>query len=321
MVIVLLRFRTVWGILMRRTAGKGAQTVAKWVWVTRPEYYEDAPGHDRADLEPGNGYVPEDWWTCHKDTRAGDLVILYRSSTRKDIAYLIKARSDAYRIDGHPDAEPGWDWGCDYEAMEKFAHPLSIAAMREDPVLREWGALRARFQRRVYRVPDEIWDGLLHRLHVDPGRIEQDSRRVDDLIRTEHEIESDLWAEHHRFARFGFDLEPLARQHWCSNGGRADLVFHDRRAQRIVVVELKRDLVGRNAAAQVLSYRASVTRDFPRRHPPLGLLIGRRIDSEAAGIVDHDEGLQFIGLDDLGVATTGLTHVTSRSRPGDIALT
>lgn len=291
--------------------------MAKWVWVTRPEYYEDASGQERAELEPGNGYTPENWWTCHKDTKTGDLVLLYRSQKRRDIAYLIKARSDAYRLSGHLDAEAGWDWGCDYEVMEKFSHPLPLSDMRADPVLSQWGAFRARFRRRAYAVPDDIWERLLYRLNVDVGRVEQESRRVDGLLRTEREIESELWADPGRFARFGFDLRPLARQHWCSNGGCADLVFYDRRSRRTVVVELKRDLVGRNAAGQVLSYRASMASDFPRGGDAMGLLVGRRIDGEAKGIVGADGLLQFIALDQLGVDPTRLDPLPPKRPTAD----
>lgn len=74
--------------------------MTNWLWVTRPEYYEDDDGNDRADLEPGGGYVPDDWWTCSKHTKFGDLVLLYRSRKRKDIAYLIKTKSDAYPLTG-----------------------------------------------------------------------------------------------------------------------------------------------------------------------------------------------------------------------------
>jgi hypothetical protein len=62
-----------------------------WLWVTRPEYYLDELGNDRDDLDPESGIDPESapdcsgWWTCHKNTKIGDLIHLYRSRLKKDI--------------------------------------------------------------------------------------------------------------------------------------------------------------------------------------------------------------------------------------------
>ena len=67
----------------------------RWLWVTGPDYYLDEDGHDRRDLEPDVGFVPDGWWTCAPQTRAGDLVLLYRSKVRKDVSHLLVARSDA----------------------------------------------------------------------------------------------------------------------------------------------------------------------------------------------------------------------------------
>jgi hypothetical protein len=87
----------------KNLGGESAATMKKtlsernyWVWITKPEYYLDQDGRDSGALQPS---ADEDtgrgWWTCHKDTRAGDLVLLYRTRPKSDIAYLIEAKSDA----------------------------------------------------------------------------------------------------------------------------------------------------------------------------------------------------------------------------------
>ena len=95
-------------------------------------------------------------------------------------------------------------------------------------------------------------------------------------------------------------LELRAKQHPFPRGGRADLGFYDRAQRCFVVVELKRDLVGRIAAAQLLSYRASAREEFSARKRPIGILVGGRLDNEAAGMIDDDERLRSIRLDQLG---------------------
>lgn len=68
-----------------------------WIWVTGPESYLDENGEDVACLDPASDPTEwsDNWWTCHKDTSAGDLVLLYRSRPKSDLAYLLEARARA----------------------------------------------------------------------------------------------------------------------------------------------------------------------------------------------------------------------------------
>lgn len=272
-----------------------------WVWVARPEFYLDEDGADRRSLEPGLGYEPGGWWTCHRETEDGDLVLLYRSRLKKDLAYLIEARSAAYSIlDDEGAAEYGWDYGCDYDVLEKFGDPLTLGKMKADPALGDWGALRAGFRRRVYEIPPDTWNHLMDRL-VGVGsrtRIDRIRRTADKRYALERDIEDRLAANMGLFRPFGYNLELRDRQHVCRRGGRADLVSFDVGAKRYVVIELKRGLVGRDAVAQLLSC-ASIAEEYPNRSRPRGILIGDRLDNEALGMVNYDERLEFVPLADL----------------------
>jgi hypothetical protein len=270
-----------------------------WVWVTSPEYYLDFDGTERRDLDPGQGYVHGGWWTCHKNTEEGDLVLLYRSRQKRDLAYLIETRSAAYSLLDEPVADPGWTYGCDYEVVEKFAHPLALADMRADPALRDWGALRAGFRRMVYAIPPDTWNHLLDRLSDDPQKSERRRKQAARRYSLERDIEKRLAADLRPLRRHGLRLELIAEQHVALFGGRADLVCFETREQRYAVIELKRGLVGRNAVAQLLSYRSSVGAEFTSRRQPIGILIGDRLDNEAIGMIDDDDRLQFIPLDEL----------------------
>ena len=75
-----------------------------WVWIASKESYLDANGNDAEHLDPASGLGGEGlWWTCHKDTKPGDLVLLYRTAPQSDIAYLFEAASDARRLGSQPD--------------------------------------------------------------------------------------------------------------------------------------------------------------------------------------------------------------------------
>jgi hypothetical protein len=133
-----------------------------WVWVTTPEYYAEPDGSDRKDLEPGQ---EGGWWTCHRDTRQGDLVLLYRTAPRMDFGYLFRAESNAYSITDDPSArQRGWDYGCDYSVLYKFENPLTLDDLRRDQSMNAWGAFRANFRRRVYAIPEPVWQRLISQI-------------------------------------------------------------------------------------------------------------------------------------------------------------
>jgi predicted RNA-binding protein with PUA-like domain len=286
--------------MMSMSRAEGSSERRYWVWVTGPEYYLDDNGADRADLQPRRGYEPGGWWSCHRDTQAGDLVLLYRSRKRKDIAYLIEARSAAYSIlnDRHAQAH-GWDYGCDYQVLVKFPSPLPLAAMQNDPALADWGALRAGFRRKVYAIQPDTWTRLLQALGYDDPKMSSMRRRAQKLFALEREIEEHLADDLRPFAPHHYDLELRARQYVCRFGGRADLVCWDRAQQRHVVIELKRGLITRDAVAQVLSYMASIQDEYRPRKRPSGLVVGERLDNEANGMIRQDKRLEFIAVDQL----------------------
>lgn len=289
----------------KATARDGTMRDGYWVWVTRPEVYLDDDGEERHDLDPERGYR-SGWWTCHPETKEGDLIVLYRTAPKSDIAYLIMARSDAYSLLDEPfAAENGWKYGCDHEFIEKFERPLSLAEMKADPKLDGWGALRAGgsgFLGSFYAVPADIWAHLLDRLSAgDRPRVEERMKDAAAGWGTEKWIENQIAANPALFEPHGLELDLCSQQHWCRHGGRADLIYVDRKTKGYVVVEVKRDrdLVKRDAVAQLLSYRASVDQELPARQKPIGVLVGRALNNEALGMIEDDERLRFIALSEI----------------------
>lgn len=123
-----------------------------WVWVVGPDCYLDDDGREHPKLTPG---APPMRWACHRDTRPGDLAVLYRSQHAKDLAYLLRATSE-------PAHEPGpRPWNCEAEVLERFTEPVTLADLRADPVAATWPALRASFVRTGAPVPDDVWERVM----------------------------------------------------------------------------------------------------------------------------------------------------------------
>jgi hypothetical protein len=135
-----------------------------WVWVAAPERYRGESGDEHPDLVPGSGAGR---WPCHRDTRAGDLVVLYRSRDAKDVAYRLRASGDAQELpDGQCLSSP-LAHGCEAEVLDRFARPVPLAELRADPVVATWPALRSSFARAVAPVPPDVWARLMEMAGVE----------------------------------------------------------------------------------------------------------------------------------------------------------
>ncbi len=285
-----------------------------WLWVTRPDVYLDEDGNDREDLDPDSGVDSDGWWTCHKDTKKGDLVLLWRTTPKKDIGYLIQAESDAYSI--ADDNEHGWEYGCDHQMLYKFGHPLNVKDLRNDPYFDEWGPLRCSFQRSSFEISKNYWDKL-NKLAADknPGyqdfieQIQKEPFSRDILI--EEQLEELLATNLKNLKDFGHNLEiyidpaskQSGRQLICKgNGGRIDLLCYDRTKKRYVVIELKIVRAGQNTFGQISNYMGWVQNRIAGDVPVIGIVISRGYDTKFESALRITDRISHINVDDLGFA-------------------
>jgi hypothetical protein len=282
-------------------------TTQYWVWVTTPEYYLEEDGSDCEGLDPSLQSDPDGWWTCHKNTKRGDLTLLYRTKPKMDLGYLIQAETDAYSlVDDEYAYEFGWDYGCQYQVLYKFQHPLTLHDLRTDPYMDEWGALRANFQRRVYAVPPSVWQRLLSRIEqrepefarfLKRGAVQQ----VSATIMLEEELEQRLAEEPAILKPFGYDLEVRERQLVChGHGGRIDLLCYDRWRKRYVVIELKNVRAGQNTFGQIATYLGWVEQRVSKGRPAEGLVIARGFDNRFLSAAATTDRIRHIDLEQLG---------------------
>ena len=133
-----------------------------WAWSTHP-----TADHIQT-LNGGSG-----WWTCHADTRHGDLAIVYLTTPMRHLAYLVKATTDAVIAETDPSNPSDWAGysSCGFQTITPFAHPLTLAEMKADRILAAgFSALRGNFQMNSYRVPIDIWNRVLTQLvAANPG--------------------------------------------------------------------------------------------------------------------------------------------------------
>lgn len=278
-----------------------------WVWVTTPKYYAEEDGADREDLDPNVQSDSGGWWTCHPQTKRGDLVLLYRTKPRMDFGYLIRAESDAYSIADDPEAYPrGWDYGCDYQVLYHFQEPLTLGDLRADPYMEDWGAFRGNFQRRAYAIPAHIWMRLQQRIEaLDPEyrnfvRCGEVTRATSKIL-LEEELEQKIVDNPGLLRPLDYDLEIRDRQVICTgHGGRIDLLCYDRKRKRYVVIELKNVRAGQNTFGQIATYMGWVDQHLAKSRRTEGLVIARGFDNRFLTAVSTTNRVRYVELGELG---------------------
>ena len=303
-----------------------------WLWVTGPNYYLDEEGNERADLDPSSG-IEDLWgsWTCSKDTKIGDLALLWRSrrnireslgsgveikiSLESDVGYLFQAESDAYTNDDKAEIiSRGWNYGCEMVPIYKFKNPLSISEIKRDPYLEDWNALRGKFQHSYFKISLEDWEKLNKLLVAkNPGykkilnKIQR--TRVPVKVIIEKEIEDRLVKNFGLLRKLGFDLKLfedsekglIGRQQPIWGGeGRIDLLCYDKKKKTYVVIELKNVQAGINTFGQISNYIGWVKETIAHRNPVKGLVISRGADTAFLSAKKTNPNITQINIEELG---------------------
>jgi len=292
-----------------------------WLFVTRPEYYLDDDGEERAYLEPGYASEEEGWWTCDEDTKKGDLIFLYRTAPRSDIGYVLQAISDAFPIDENVYAEAGtWDFACEFTVLKKFKDPVTFKEIGAHPKLREWNAYRKNFQGTVFPIPPDIWN-TLNELAMEKDSSYRDvltpeveKGLLPDTIEKEKDLEEYIFNNIGVLKKIGYDValydnpkkRVTGRQVPCgreSEAGRIDLLCRTRDGGPFVVVELKNVEASYSSFGQISSYMGWVKKTVAGGAPVHGLIISRGADVRLENALETNPNVEQHNIKELRLPT------------------
>lgn len=286
-----------------------------WIWVTRPEYYLDENGDDDPSMHPSNPHKVQLEWTCHKDTKRGDLVLLYRSRRKKDVGYLLQATSDADRNPNGGQSEKGWDYWCTCASLYKFSSPLTLNDIRSDPYLADWTANRGNFQKMVYKISSPDWKRINGALAVRNRGYKKllsnfEGSVLPDPVVLEEEIEHILTNDLERLNKFGFNLELCSekkdgyygRQVICDggHGGRIDLLCYDRKQERYIVIEIKNVRANQHTFGQIQTYIGWVQNTLHPKKSVWGIVMSRGFDARFESSMKVSRRVQQIDVSEIG---------------------
>ena len=155
--------------MKKKIAGKETKY---WLWVAKPLNWLDKKGNDRSELDPQKNYKGGEW-SCHKETKRGDLVFLWRSRrelseylrsnrinkkipSKSDIGYLIRAESKA---DG-PYENEDFPYWCSYKPLYKFDNPVTIEDFKDNPILLKSLPYKVHFVKNSFPLTEIEWNEI-----------------------------------------------------------------------------------------------------------------------------------------------------------------
>lgn len=312
--------------MIPKTRNKRNHERQYWLWVTRPKYYLDDDGGERSELDPASGVDLWGSWTCHKDTKKGDLALLWRSrkelskflakkgiktniGDKSDIAYLFQVSANARRTRWKIPTR-GWSYACECVPVHKFKNPLTISKIRENPYLREWNALRAKFQRSAFRISAQDWrrlNKLLSSKNQGYKRVlKRVQKRISARILTEEKIENRLVTNLKLLKPFGYNLKlyedaetgEKGRQYNCGVAGIIDLLCYDEKTKRYVVIEIKNVRANEYTFAQISRYLGWVKKNISTKVK--GLVLSRGTDMQFEFAMTANRNVLQLNIEELG---------------------
>lgn len=265
----------------------------KWIWIWKPEFYLDGGEDEAAWLKPGFGGEAF-MGTCHPDTESGDLVVLYRTKPKMDVAYLLRTTSPAIVNENwRPErgADGDWTYMAEYEVVARIQPPVALSELRSCRDLEDFGALRRNMWGSFFRVEarhsQAIWKLFEGRLPRDIKSMIRRRKRIEGLP-LESELEAAMVRKLPVVSRMlGLDLElweglggVKGRQLPCSDaGGRLDLLCEDRKNGGLVLLELKVVKAGVETFGQICSYLGWVKKHLGEGRNVEGVVVADGMDA------------------------------------------
>jgi hypothetical protein len=182
--------------------------VSRNIWL----YVVDGTNVEDLALLDSQGF---DTWRANPNTKAGDLILMYRTKPFSDIAYVFVARSDARKVNN-------WYWKDAIDIADGYRLPrvITLEELRSTKSLKHWtflknqqgvmqhsedlqakgawSSLRRLIEERaplIKRHFRQVWSGTGKRKHVFLSYASQDKRHADDIYLALSRRGIDVWLD------------------------------------------------------------------------------------------------------------------------------
>ncbi len=284
-------------------------TRINWIWIWKPEFYSDGEGNEAALFADFEGKTSVG--TCHRDTEPGQLVILYRTSPKMDVAYLLLTTSPALMNEDwlpDPGTEGNWTYMAEFEIVTRIEPTLKLSELKACRDLKGFGALGRNMQGTFFTVEDQyskaLWKLLSGRLPRSAGKSLRGHKRPDSLP-LESELESKMVEKLKTVSKtLGRNLQlwtapdgTRGRQLPCSEaGGRLDLLCEDQDTGDLVLLELKVVRAKIETFGQICSYIGWVKEHIADGRPVRGIVVADGKDAAFQSALSAGLDVQYQGV-------------------------
>jgi tetratricopeptide (TPR) repeat protein len=277
-----------------------------WQWVAKTESFLEEDGRERASLEPQETLEAGGWWPSHKDTRFGDLILLYRAGkkegvTYQDLKYLLMATSNAYSIEDDEYAfEHGLSYGCDYKPLFKFENSIGLNEMKNEEYLDGWNALTSNFNRLTYKTDQRHWEHLMRLFKERNPEFDLDNLKITETIeayKKQYDLVEALYDNIHALEKLGYNLDVIDRQVICKGvGGRIDILTKDKENGDFVIIQLKNSQASKSTFNQILECMGWARDRLSTGEKVKGIIISKGFDDEFKLALDNVDDIEHIEL-------------------------
>lgn len=117
-----------------------------WTFVINKDFYSDLKKRTKIK------------WNSAEDVKEGDLIAIYTGSPYSNIGFILKAINDPFE---DPEIRKNWNRkAIMVEKLIEISEPIALSELRENPILSNWGAVRAGFRGSHFKMSDDEWKEL-----------------------------------------------------------------------------------------------------------------------------------------------------------------
>lgn len=120
--------------------------IKKWTFAINNDFYPDLKEQDEIK------------WNSAKSVKKGDIILVYTGAPYSSIGFILKAITDPFE-----DPEIRKDWNKPAVVVRKIAemsNPIKFSELKENSILREWGAVKMGFRGSNFKMTNEEWEEL-----------------------------------------------------------------------------------------------------------------------------------------------------------------
>lgn len=284
------------------------KTPVYWQWVFKPDYFLEEDGGEKKSLEPYESSRAGGCGSCHKNTRFGDLILIYRAGkkegeTYQDLKYLLMATSDAYSIeDDEYVFEHGWTYGCDYLPLFKFENSINLSEMKNEEYLEGWNALSSNFNRTIYKTDKMYWEYLIRLLEEKNPEFKLKNLKIGEIIEkfiTKYALVDKLYENLASLEKFGYNLHKINQQVICKGqGGKIDILARYKSGD-LLVIGLINDSASRDTYEKIYNYTEWVKDYLAHKESVKGLIISQGYDDGFKSKLDGNSDMEYLELSEV----------------------